>query len=94
MTGSVAEPLQSSIPIHSDRPSESTPSDIDPLLNVAGKALHLDAVIVKQEAGWFQLWEEKGKRKATEKVALQLENERVAKKEDQRHTIAYLQELL
>jgi hypothetical protein len=58
-TGPAAEPLQSSVQIHSDRPSKATPSVHDPLFNAAGKAPHPDAVIVKQEAGWFQLREEK-----------------------------------
>jgi hypothetical protein len=57
--GPAVEPVPSAIPVHSDRFSEATPSIQDPLFNAAGKAPHPDAVIVKQEAGWFQLWEEK-----------------------------------
>jgi hypothetical protein len=94
-TGPTVEPLQSSIRVHSDRPSEATPSVHDPLFNAAGKAPHLDAIIVKQEASWFQLREEKRQRKTVEKLALQQEKDRIVKKrEDSRRTIAYLQELL
>ena len=58
-TGLAAESLQSSVRVYSDRPSKATPSVYDPLFNAIGKAPHPDAVIVKQEASWFQLWEEK-----------------------------------
>jgi hypothetical protein len=51
----------------------------DPLFNVAGKATHLDAVIVKQEAGWFQVRAEKQQRKTAKKLAAQQEKERLAK---------------
>jgi hypothetical protein len=93
--GPTVKLLQSSVRVHSDRPSEATPSVYDPLFNVAGKAPHPDAVVVKQEAGWFQLCEEKRQRKTAEKLALQHEKDRIAKeREDSRRTIAYLQELL
>jgi hypothetical protein len=93
--GPVAEPVPSAIPVHSKHPSEATPSILDLLFNAVGKAPHPDAVIVKQEAGWFQLWEEKRQRKTVEKLALQQEKERIAKeREDNRRTIAYLQQLL
>jgi hypothetical protein len=69
--GPTVKLLQSSVRVHSDRPSEATPSVYDPLFNVAGKAPHPDAVVVKQEAGWFQLCEEKRQRKTAEKLALQ-----------------------
>ena len=60
-----------------------------------GKALHPNAVIVKQEAGWFQLQEEKRHRKTTEKLALQQEKDQIAKeREDSRRAIAYLRNLL
>ena len=36
-----------------------TASIDNPLLNAAGKAPHPDAVVVKQEGGWFQAREEK-----------------------------------
>jgi hypothetical protein len=90
--GPAPEPVQ---PVHSERPFEVAPSILDPLFNAAGKALHPDADIVKQEAGWFQLCEEKRHRKVAEKLALQQEKDRIAKeREDNRRTIAYLQELL
>jgi hypothetical protein len=57
--GPAAQPLQSSVLVHSDRSSKATPSVHDPLFNAAKKAPHPDVVIVKQEAGWFRLWEEK-----------------------------------
>jgi hypothetical protein len=89
--GPTPEPVQSAVPVHSGHPFEATPSILDPLFNAAGKAPHPDAVIVKQEAGWFQLCKEKRQRKATEKLALQQEKDRIAKKrEDSRRTIAYL----
>jgi hypothetical protein len=69
-TSPTVEPLQSSVRVHSDHPSEATPSVHDPLFNAAGKAPHPDAVIVKQEAGWFQLREGKRQRKTMEKLAL------------------------
>jgi hypothetical protein len=93
--GLATEPVPSTILVHSDCPSEATPSVHDPLFNGAEKALHLDAMIVKQEAGWFQLREEKRQKKTAEKLALQQEKERIAKeREDSRRTIAYLQQLL
>jgi hypothetical protein len=93
--GPIPEPVQSAVPVHNGHPFEAAPSVLDPLFNAAGKAPHPDAVIVKQEAGWFQLCEEKRQRKAAEKLALQQEKDRIAKeREDSRRTIAYLQELL
>jgi hypothetical protein len=44
---------------HSGPHTTPTTSIDDALFNAAGKAFHLDAVIVKQEASWFQLWVEK-----------------------------------
>jgi hypothetical protein len=46
------------VPLHIDPPVESSIGFSDPLFNVAGKAPHPDAIIVKQEAGWFQLKED------------------------------------
>jgi hypothetical protein len=57
--GLVAEPVRTAILVHSEHPFEATPSVLDPLFNAAGKAPHPDVAIVKQEAGWFQLQEEK-----------------------------------
>ena len=94
-TGPATEPLQSLVQVHSDCPSEATPSIHDLLFNAAGKAPHSNAIIVKQEAGWFQLREEQRQRKTAEKLALQQEKDQIAKeKEDNRRTIAYLQEFL
>jgi hypothetical protein len=89
------ELVQSAVPVHSGHPFEAAPSVLDPLFNAARKAPHPDAVVVKQEAGWFQLREEKRQRKIVQKLALQQEKDRIAKeREDSRCTIAYLQELL
>jgi hypothetical protein len=66
----------------------------DALFNAVGKAPHPDAVIVKQEAGWFQLWAEKRQRKTAEKLAAQQEKERLAKEaEDTRNQVALLKQL-
>jgi hypothetical protein len=71
--GPVVELVPSAVAIHNEHPTEATPSILDPLFNAVGKAPHPDAMIVKQEAGWFQLWEEKQQRKIAEKLALQRE---------------------
>jgi hypothetical protein len=73
--GPTTEPMPSAVPIHGDRPSEATPSVHDPLFNAAGKVPHPDTVIVKQEASWFQLREEKRQRMTAEKLALLQEKE-------------------
>jgi hypothetical protein len=44
---------------HSEPHTTSTVAVEDPLFYAAGKASHPNAVIVKQEASWFQLWAEK-----------------------------------
>ena len=93
--GPAEEPVPFAAPVYSDRSSEATPSVHDLLFNAVGKALHPDAMIVKQEAGWFQLREEKWQRKTTEKLALQQEKEQIAKeREDNRQTIAYMKQFL
>jgi hypothetical protein len=93
--GPAADPVQCVVPVKCEHPPKATPSVVDPLFNAAGKALHPDVVIVKQEAGWFQLREEKRQRKTAEKLALQQKKERIAKeREDSRRTIAYLHQLL
>lgn len=45
--GLAIELVPAAIAIHSERPSKATTTIMDPLFNVAGKALHVDAVIVK-----------------------------------------------
>jgi hypothetical protein len=58
------------------------------------KAPHPNAVIVKQEAGWFQLRIEKRQRKTTEKLAVQQEKERLAKEaKDARNQVVLLSQL-
>ena len=47
------------VPIETDPLVESSGGLLDTLFNAVGKAHHLDVVIVKQEAGWFQLKEVK-----------------------------------
>jgi hypothetical protein len=58
-------PDSASVPIRNDPLIESAGGLSDPFFNAIGKALHPDAVIVKQEAGWFQLKEAKRVRKTT-----------------------------
>jgi hypothetical protein len=76
---------------HSEPHTMPTTSIDDALFNAAGKALHPDAVIVKQEAGWFQLRAEKWQRKIAKKLAAQQEKERLAREaEDARNQVALL----
>jgi hypothetical protein len=56
---------------HSEPHTTPIASMDDPLFNAAGKAPHPDAMIVKQETGWFQLRVEKRQRKTAEKLAVQ-----------------------
>jgi hypothetical protein len=68
---------------------------MDPYFNAAGKAPHLDAVIVKKEVGWFQLQEEKRQKKNAEKLALQREKEHLAKDAaDAKNQLASLSQLI
>jgi hypothetical protein len=93
--GPTADLVQCAVPVECEHPPKATPSVVDSVFNAVGKAPYPDAVFVKQEAGWFQLREEKRQRKITEKLALQQEKEQIAKeREDSRWTIAYLQQLL
>jgi hypothetical protein len=57
------------VPIQTDPLVESSGGFSDLLFNAAGKAPHPNAVIVKQEAGWFQLKETKRLKKTAEKLA-------------------------
>jgi hypothetical protein len=71
---------------YSEPHTTPTASVEDPLFNAADKAPHPDAVIIKQEASWFQLRAEKRQRKTVEKLAAQQEKERLAKEaEDARN---------
>jgi hypothetical protein len=56
---------------HSEPHTTPTAFIDDALFNATGKAPHPDAVIVKQEAGWFQLQAEKRQRKTAKKLAAQ-----------------------
>jgi hypothetical protein len=79
---------------HSKPHTTSTASMDDPLFNATDKALHPDAVIVKQEASWFQLRAEKRQRKTVEKLAAQQEKEGLAKEaKDARNQVALLKQL-
>jgi hypothetical protein len=69
--GPAADLVQCAVLVECEHLPKATPSVVDPLFNAARKAPHPDAVIVKQEAGWFQLREEKQQRKTVEKLALQ-----------------------
>ena len=80
---------------HPEPYTTPTASIDDPLFNAANKALHPDVVVVKQEADWFQLWEEKRKKKMVEKLATKVERERLAKDvEDARNEVACMKQLL
>jgi hypothetical protein len=67
------------VAIPSEPPSEASVAVMEPLFNAAGKAPHLDDVIIKQEANWFQLQEEKRQKKNAEKLALQRKKEYLEK---------------
>jgi hypothetical protein len=83
------------IPVQTDPLVESSGGFPDPLFNAAGKGPHPDAVIVKQEAGWFQLKEAKRLKKTAEKLAEQRERERLAKEnEEQRRKNELLEQLI
>jgi hypothetical protein len=71
------------IPVQTNPLVESSGGFSDPLFNAVGKAPHPDAVIVKQEAGWFQLKEAKRLKKTTEKLAEQCEREHLAKENEE-----------
>ena len=45
---------------------------VDDFYNVAGKALHLDAIVPKQESGWWAAHEERKRRKAQEQELVAL----------------------
>ena len=51
--GPTMDPVQCVVPFECEHSPEATPSIMDPLFNVVGKAPHPDAVTMKQEAGWF-----------------------------------------
>ena len=83
------------VPVQIDPLVESSDGFPDPLFNVAGKAPHPDVVIVKQEAGWFQLREAKQLKKTTEKLAKPRERECLAKEiEEQRKKNKLLKQLI
>ena len=80
---------------HPEPHTTPTASINDPLFNAASKAPHLDAMVVKQEAGWFQLWEEKRKQKTKEKLVAKQEMERLAKEaEDAKNQVGFMKQLL
>jgi hypothetical protein len=79
---------------HSEPQTTPTAFIDDALFNAAGKAPHPDAVIVKQEVGWFQLRAEKLQRKTAKKLAVQQDKERLAKEaEDARNQVELLKQL-
>jgi hypothetical protein len=77
--GLAMEPLPSKVVVQIESPNEAVAIILDPLFNAARKAPHPNAIIVKQEVGWFQLREEKCQKKTVEKLALQCEKECLAK---------------
>jgi hypothetical protein len=83
------------VPVQTDPLVESSGGFLDPLFNAVGKAPHPDAVIVKQEAGWFQLKEAKRLKKTAEKLSEQCERERLVKEnEEQRRKNELLEQLI
>ena len=53
------EPVLAPVGIHTNTLGELNTFVMDPLFNAARKVLLLDAVIINQEASWFQLWKRK-----------------------------------
>jgi hypothetical protein len=87
--------VSAAVPFQTDPPVESSVGFLDTLFNAATKAPHPDAVIVKHEAGWFQLKEAKQQKKIAEKLAEQRERERLAKEnEEQRKKNELLEQLI
>jgi predicted phosphohydrolase len=83
------------VPVQTDPLVESSGDFSDPLFNAARKAPHPDAVIVKQEAGWFQLKEAERLKKTAEKLAKQREREHLVKEnEEQRKKNERLEQLI
>ena len=79
---------------HSEPHTMPTAFVEDPLFNVAGKALHPNVVIVKQDTSWFQLQAKKRQRKIVEKLAVQQEKKRLAKEaKDARNQVVLLSQL-
>jgi hypothetical protein len=90
----VARSVAPEVGEHSEPHTTPTAFIDDALFNAAGKAPHPDAMIVKQEAGWFQLRAEKRQRKTAEKLAAQQEKERLVKEvEDSRNQVSLLKQL-
>ena len=58
------------IVVHLEPYTTPTASIDDSLHNAVGKAPHPNAVVVKQEGGWFQAREEKQKQKTAEKISM------------------------
>jgi hypothetical protein len=57
--GMATEPVPIPLGIHSEPLSKVSAAIMDPLFNAARKVPLPNAIIIKHEAGWFQLWEEK-----------------------------------
>jgi hypothetical protein len=94
-SSTTSAPVLPAVPVQTDPLVESSDGFKDPLFNAARKALHPDVVIVKQEAGWFQLKEAKRLKKTAEKLAKQSERERLAKEnEEQRKKNERLEQLI
>jgi hypothetical protein len=93
--GTATELMPAPLAVSSEPPSKASTIVVDLLFNAAGKAPHPDAVIVKHEAGWFQMHEEKRQKKNAEKLALQNERKCLAKDTaDARNQLALLLQLI
>jgi hypothetical protein len=68
-SSTTSAPVLAAVPVQTHPLVESSGGFSDPLFNAVGKAPHPDAIIVKHEAGWFQLKEEKRLKKTAEKLA-------------------------
>jgi hypothetical protein len=57
--GWAPKPVPAPLEFYIEPPSEASAANMDPLFNAIRKSPPLDAIIVKQEAGFFQSPEEK-----------------------------------
>jgi hypothetical protein len=70
-------------------------SNLNLLINAARKALLVDAIVVKKEAKWYQMFKEKKKKKVVQKLALHEEKEHLVKEvKYAKAQIAFLSKIL
>ena len=79
---------------HSEPHITATASIDNPFFNATGETPHSDAMVIKQEASWFQLWKEKRQKKTAKKLVVKQEKERLAKEvEDARNQVVLLKQI-